>query len=150
MKTIEIQIPEGKSAEWVGGVLTLVDEKPKDVMDRIKTYEDACEELGIRPVSEELLAKLGFTKDEIAYRKLKTITKALNEGWKPDWTDNNESKFWPWFDVEIDPVIFSCAEPCFTHSLAGTGVCSQLYFKTRHLAIYAGTQFKDIYNDYLV
>lgn len=44
MKKIEIEIPDGKRAEWVNGVLTLVDDKPKDVRERIKTFEDACTE----------------------------------------------------------------------------------------------------------
>lgn len=50
-KKIEIEIPEGKKAEWINGVLTVVDESQKDnrpVTERIKTFEDACEELGGR------------------------------------------------------------------------------------------------------
>lgn len=46
-KIIEIEIPRNKCAEWVNGVLTLVDEpqdEPQDVTERIKTFEDACEE----------------------------------------------------------------------------------------------------------
>lgn len=57
---------------------------PKDITKRVKTYADACAVLGIEPMNETVLAKLGFTKDEIAYRKLKTIAEALNEGWRPD------------------------------------------------------------------
>lgn len=56
---------------------------PKDITKRVKTYADACAVLGIEPMNEAVLAKLGFTKDEIAYRKLKTIAEALNEGWRP-------------------------------------------------------------------
>lgn len=70
---------------------------PKDITKRVKTYADACAVLGIEPMNETVLAKLGFTKDEIAYRKLKTIAEALNEGWRPDWANSNENKYWPWF-----------------------------------------------------
>ena len=45
-KKVEIEIPVGKVAKWVDGVLTLVDEKPQDVTERIKTFADACRELG--------------------------------------------------------------------------------------------------------
>jgi len=66
-------------------------------MDRIKTFEDACAELELYP--EEVLA--GFMKtastDEIAYRKLRIIAEALNEGWKPDWSNSDEYKYYPWF-----------------------------------------------------
>lgn len=46
MKQITIEIPDGKEAKWVNGVLTLVDEKPKDITERIKTFHDAYCELG--------------------------------------------------------------------------------------------------------
>ena len=45
-KKVTIEIPAGKKAVWVNGVLTLVDEKPQDVTERIKTFADACRELG--------------------------------------------------------------------------------------------------------
>lgn len=150
MKTIERQIPDGKRAEWIDGVLTLVDDKPKDVMDRVKTYEDACKELGIEPINSTELIKLGFTNDEIAYRKLKTIAQSLNEGWEPDWTDSDEFKFWPWFELERNSAGFACAATDGAVSLTGTHIGSRLCFKTRELALYAGKQFEDIYNDYLM
>ena len=46
MKKIEVEIPEGKRAKWVNNVLTLVDEQPKSIIDRVKTFEDACAILG--------------------------------------------------------------------------------------------------------
>ena len=41
----------------------------------------------------------GFRPDEIARRKLETITEALNEGWRPDWNNTNEYKYFPWFRI---------------------------------------------------
>lgn len=82
---------------------------PKDITKRVKTYADACAVLGIEPVNEDVLTKLGFTKDEIAYRKLKTIAEALNEGWRPNWADSNEYKYWPWFVYNPASAGFSCA-----------------------------------------
>lgn len=46
-KKLEIEIPEGKTAVWRNGILTLIDEPEKDVRKRIKTFEDACREIGI-------------------------------------------------------------------------------------------------------
>lgn len=43
MKTITIEIPDGKKAEWVNGVLTLVDDKPQDPNEQIKSFEDAAD-----------------------------------------------------------------------------------------------------------
>ena len=83
MQKIEIEIPDGKRAEWVNGVLTLVDDTPKDVRDRIKTFEDACAELGDEhPLVKEywgvVYLDLDITQDLISYLKLRIITAALN------------------------------------------------------------------------
>ena len=69
------------------------------ITDRIKTYEDACEILGEEPINERGFRCYGFSDDEIALRKLKTITRALNEGWKADWNDSNQQKWVPYFTV---------------------------------------------------
>lgn len=69
----------------------------REVAERIKTYEDACAELDIAPIDESVLLSNGFTKDEIAYRKIKTITEALNEGWKPNWNNEKQKKWVPYF-----------------------------------------------------
>lgn len=103
MEKIEIEIPDGKRAEWVHGVLTLVDDTPKDITERIKTFEDACEELGndhpfvrsykgyAKNISEENKNDV----DVIAYLKLRIIAAALNEGWKPKFT-KDEWRWYPW------------------------------------------------------
>jgi hypothetical protein len=122
---------------------------PKDIAKRVKTYEDACAILGIEPLSER--SKLFLTKDEIAYRKLKTIAAALNEGWKPDWADDNhQMKYFPWFTCSGTQAIPVCAYMSYSSTNTYTYLSSRLCFKTRELAAYAGKQFIDIYNDFLL
>ena len=123
---------------------------PKDITKRVKTYADACAVLGIEPMNETVLAKLGFTKDEIAYRKLKTIAEALNEGWRPDWANSNEYKYWPWFVYNPAYAGFSYAITYCTASHTYANVGSRLCYKTRELATYAGRQFEGLYNDFLL
>ena len=123
---------------------------PKDITKRVKTYADACAVLGIEPMNEAVLAKLGFTKDEIAYRKLKTIAEALNEGWQPDWANSNEYKYWPWFVYNTANAGFSCASTNYAASSTRAHIGSRLCYKTRELAAYAGRQFEGIYNDFLL
>jgi hypothetical protein len=48
------------------------------ITDRVKIFEDACEVLGLFP---NAVAQDDDTIDEAAYKKLKVIAKALNEGW---------------------------------------------------------------------
>nr|WP_240604985.1 hypothetical protein [Paramuribaculum intestinale] len=70
-----------------------------DIRERVKTYADACEVLGIAEMDEKAFKACGFRPDEIARRKLETITEALNEGWRPDWNNTNEYKYFPWFRI---------------------------------------------------
>ena len=117
------------------------------VTDRIKTYEDACLELGEQPMDEKNLKELGLTNDEITYRKIKTITKALNEGWEADWTDSSQYKYYPWFSISSrDFVFFSM---CYYCSNAFAGISSHFCFKSSELAKYAGEQFLSLYSDFI-
>ena len=117
-KKIEIEIPEGKVAEWkkINGLTTLVlvDEKDnRPVTERIKTFEDACNELGEENVLVQAYRTAEFNtsgnqndvSDVVAYLKLRVIAEALNEGWKPKFT-KDEYRYYPWFylyrQVEID------------------------------------------------
>ena len=79
-KKIEIEIPAGKKAVWVNDVLTLVDEKPQDVTERIKTFADAAKAVGIEDPEEWEEQHSDLEPDVLAYFKLRIITKALNEG----------------------------------------------------------------------
>lgn len=122
MKEVTVGVPDGKRAEWVNGVLTLVDdvaEAKKDnrpVTERIKTFKDACNELGRRAeegddTAATLLADYESNADNIkspqilAYMKLAIIAYALNEGWEPKYT-TDEYRYFPWFRLytqkEID------------------------------------------------
>lgn len=123
---------------------------PKDITKRVKTYADACAVLGIEPINEEVFTKLGFTKDEIAYRKLKTVIEALNEGWRPDWSNRSEYKYWNWFVYSTSFAGFGYALTTDAPAGTNTAVGSRLCFKTRELAAYAGRQFEDLYNDFFL
>lgn len=107
---IEIEIPKGCKAEWVNGVLTLVQGKKKDlrpVTERVKTFEDAVAELGeahpfcvhFREMYDNFLFEGGAAvSDIVAYLKLRIITAVLNEGWTPQFT-SNEERYYPWFEL---------------------------------------------------
>ena len=114
-KTIQIEVPADKKAEWqeVGGktVLVMVDEKDnRPVTERIKTFEDACNELGedhpmvsvydalvTRANGEQSLAEW-MGKDVVAFLKLRIIADAINEGWHPKFTED-EYRYYPWFYI---------------------------------------------------
>jgi hypothetical protein len=76
------------------------EEDYEEITDRVKTYEDACKVLGVEPINEQNAKAQGFRPDEIARRKLETIAAALNEGWKPDWNNTDQYKYYPYFYIQ--------------------------------------------------
>lgn len=128
--------------------------EPKDITKRVKSYADACAVLGIEPMNEEVLVKLGFTGEEIARRKVGTIAEALNEGWVPNWNDTDEYKYYPWFYIEPNTYGAHAGLSCaYTHhALTATAahIGSRLCFKTSALARYAGETFTELYTQFLI
>lgn len=164
MKTITIEIPDGKKAEWVNGVLTLVDDKPQDPNEKIKSFEDAVRYLGIGEFDNEdyLYYLQGFpvsilaNEEDIirkinAYAKLLTIATAWNkiDGFEPDFSDTSQYKYFPWFEYSRDAEGFVYVYTCNAASYAYANFGSRLCFKTRERAIQFGKQFIDLWNDLL-
>lgn len=116
-----------------------------NVMERIKTYEDACAELGFDP--EEIKVSGGLDSDRKsiqAYSKLSVIAKALNEGWEPDWKNHSQYKYTVWMKDSGSGLAF------YGYGVwrSDTGVGSRLCFKSAELAEYAGKQFESIFQDF--
>ena len=173
---IRIDVPAGKKAEWVNGVLTLVDETPKDnrpVTERVKTFEDAVRELGEEhPLVKEWHLGDGLSADLEAYLKLRIIVAALNEGWEPKFT-TDEYRYFPWFVLYTEEEYNELSDEdksrvvlrSFSYSGTNGGVAyvyagsvssitdsvngSRLAFKNSDLAKYAGKQFIEIYADFV-
>ena len=175
MRKVEIEIPDGKTAKWVNNVLTLVDEKPQNVMERIKTFEDALAELRDRAEhgdeEAEVLVNeydnvysicIKCSKDLLAYLKLRIITYALNEGWKPEFEEVIEPRCYPWFKLKTSRVVGRGSNNenanyglvyagAYYASLGSDTDCGpRLAFKSKELAEYAGKQFVEIYEDWFI
>lgn len=160
--------------------------KEKDtrpVTERVMTFEDACRELGDEhpfvKAYEDVVIAIDCDKEESrdvkTYLRLRIITAALNEGWKPKF-EEDERRYWPWYwlyksrqDAEDDnkgdedrvfeipeqlrAVLFvgSCCGFAYASygndpSVADPNIGSRLCYKTRELALYAAKTF---YEDWL-
>lgn len=146
---LQIEIPEGYEIDIESiktGVAKLKKSQPKNVMERIKTVDDVLE--------DNMLTKAAFDKqcidlseDEVAYRILKLLAKSLNEGWIPNWSDNNEYKYQPWFEMRGSAGFrFYVFDSWISRSYVGSRLC----FKTRPLAEYAGRQFQSVYEQFMI
>ena len=172
MKKVTIEIPNDKKIEIKDGKITLVPDT--SVMERIKTFKDAYNELGHNhPLCEEYYQIINLdckvSKELIAYLKLRIITAALNEGWEP-LLIVDEERYYPWFWLctkeEYDDMNDEKKQRCilcsdnsthanygltyvYAYSYSSSNLGSRLALKTRKLAEYAGKQFIDIYKDFM-
>lgn len=142
--------------------------KPANVMERVRTFADACAELG----SDSSLVKaynnfMDLCDDEeansdvIAYLQLRIIVAALNEGWRPKFVPG-EYRYFPWFYLytkdEIDNIddddirrvvgradglVFAHAGVASSYSYSPNG--ARLAYCSEALAEYAAKQFAAIY-----
>ena len=145
------------------------------VTDRVKTFNDAVEELGeeheavkaYRAVEWYLRNQMSDIK---AYLQLRIITAALNEGWEPQFVEG-ERRWYGWYDLISkedyealsDEEKSRCVGRSDSYANAGGGLvcsyaygassdsyayyCSRLAFKSEKLAEYAAKQFIEIYAD---
>ena len=142
-------------------------EQSKDVKERIKTFEDACKELGnANPLVFEYNKAVGISNNVKAYLQLRIICAALNEGWEPKFT-TDEYRYYPKEEIddmnEEDKGRVGCrynysanvngglvvAFANNVSSYANTLYASRLVFKSGELAEYAGKQFADIWDDFV-
>lgn len=149
--------------------------KPKDVRDRIKTFEDAMMELGEEhPLVREWHLGENLSPDLEAYLQLRVIVAALNEGWEPQFTEDEE-RYYPWHWLytrkEIDKMDaselkernmvstemyqtdyagFAYARSYNAPSYSYTNFGSRLCLKSDALAVYCGTQFVNLWADFLL
>lgn len=154
----------------------------RPVTERIKTFEDACRELG---TNHPLVLQYEFnynaeggwndnadTRDFSAYLKLRIICAALNEGWKPKFTED-EWRYYPYFwlytedeikdmdddekqqrrlrptgDYQTEYAGFAFAYSDRAPSTSTATFGSRLCLKSDTLAVYCGKQFIDIWADF--
>lgn len=158
MKTL--QISEQKARELYksgsGELRSILEESfgkdffSQKITDRVKTYEDACRELSMNPLDENKLMKLGLTKHDIAYQKLVTIAKSLNEGWVPNVCDNSVYRWYPWFVTNGSPSSFAFDGSYYDSACADAGSGSRLCFKNKELSEYCGKQFIELWKQFIL
>jgi len=112
----------------------------------IKTFENACQVLNIQPLLPDVsMLPEANQKAVIANYKLDIIQEAINEDWKPDWSNYSQYKYYPWFEQSSSGSGFSCH--VFGCAYSDSGVGSRRVFSSSAIAEYVGNQFIDLYND---
>ncbi len=137
-----------KAFERLYGKETFITSKPvdKDILSSIKNFADI---LRLSKTTQAAFDKLhkGKTTYGYALEQLVLISKVLNLGWTPNWSDSNEAKYYPYFQWQGAGFGFALTYYDYddTYTLCGSRLC----FKERKTAEFAGRVFIDIYNAYL-
>ncbi len=150
METLKIQIPEGFTVEAFDkttGEIVLAP-KPADVKERVKFIDDAIKELG--DDDPEVLDLVALQKSKVSEhilnnQMLVVIVKALNEGWVPDWTNDDQWKHYPYFYMDDSSASGRFSFGASADQRSDSGVGSRLCFKSQELSDYAAKQFLAIY-----
>ena len=115
---------------------------------KIKSYEAACKALGLKPISDEVFN--AFQKEDrktmAAYHKLAVITRAINEGWQPDWSNHEERKYEPYTYTNSAGLASAATSHAPSYALASVG--SRLCFRDYERATFAVATFGELYKDY--
>lgn len=112
------------------------------ITDRIKTFADAWEYCG-KPEIPLIQGNEKQIEYFIAVYQMSIICKALNEGWEPDWDNDSEPKYYPYFNMSPSGFAFDDTLHDYAYAVAGCG--SNFRLKTAELAKYCGKQFIDIW-----
>lgn len=124
----------------------------RSITDRVKSYEDACAVLGIDPhgsMPDTSECPAEDRRAYVAFHKLVIIIRTLNEGWRPDWADTEQPKWFLWWYTE-GAAGLACALSHYAPSAASAIIGSRLCFKSEALADYAAETFKCLFEDYLL
>lgn len=150
------------------------DDRP--VTERIKTFEDAMLALGEEhPLVKEWQCGENLSSDLEAYLQLRVICAALNEGWEPQFTED-EWRWFPWhylwteseldeksdewksdrhlimigdkYQSEYAGLAYARSSRAPSRSSAYFG--SRLCLKSEALATYCGKQFIDLWAAFLL
>lgn len=136
--------------------VTVFDFFTEEVEDapRVTSYEEACERVGVEPLTEERIKALELRPDEVARKKLEVITAALNEGWSPDWNNREQYKYYPYFYIEPRKngaaAGLSYAGAGHAASITDAHLGSRLCFHEPDAARYAGRTFTELYEQLLL
>ena len=129
-----------------------------DKFQQLTSFEDACMILNRQPHLPDVSSlPEKHAKAIIAHYKLITICEAGNflendnQEWKPDWHNDDERKYYPWFDMDIKGYSGSglACDGCdvvYSASFVGSRLC----YKTWKLAEYIGKTFIELYKEYFL
>jgi len=123
--------------------------KPKNIIERIQTLQDVIEVTDPGAEVINILNYAGPNRKLIGAKNFilaELIAEAYNEGWEADYKNNNQKKWYGWFDGSRGfAFVFSRYDGWDTNA----GVGSRLCFETEAKLLDAVKKFPNVYKELL-
>ena len=118
------------------------------ITDRISCFADILDLAGT--TKQEFDRKHSHLSPcKYALEQIELFVEVLNQGWKPDWGNESEAKYYPYLRWNKSKSGFGFAGAHYGCDCTYSDVGSRLVFKSRELAEFAGKLFEAIYNEYM-
>lgn len=120
---------------------------PKKIIDRVKNFDDILDIAGL--TLEEVIpwknTKTKKQESQNAFAKLQLIEEVLLEGYKFDWNNSSEYKYFPYFTFKArgEGLVY-----CSYHYSGSPDFAVAAYYKTSDLAEWAGKTFIKEYEEF--
>lgn len=136
-KPVEIELTSEQVA--------VVKKHTEKITDRIKSFKDVLEAVTVARRKSFYKACSNLDVQGEANEQVKLIAEVLNEGWLADAFDENQYKYYPYFEAKNGRFVFGG----YDYWTRAANVGSRLCFSSRELATFAGKTFIDIYSNLL-
>lgn len=115
-------------------------------LNSIKSFDDILKILG-KTLEDVLIYKSPKTSKEVrlnALSKIELIKEVVNQGWIENWNNDNEYKYYPWFNVGSGGFLF----------VGSTYRCSSFFsalafYKTKEISDFVGETFLKEYKEFV-
>lgn len=155
MKTVKLKLSEAKARELYPSAPKEFKEMLEESFgadffnwDPIKSLNDFNDVLKFHKIdcADFSRSLTNLDPDEQAYRQVKLIVSAYNNNERPDYSNRNQVKYYPWFYMPGSASGFS--SDGYGNDYSGSGVGSRLVFLKKEHLLDATEKFKDIYNQF--
>lgn len=120
----------------------------KSAIERLFNFEDVCREAGCHPGDYELKSDMtADEKNDLYYQKMRLIYKMFNGDWIPDFSNEDQPKYYPWFEYKKGTgFVLLNVSNFYDFTIVGSRLCSHSEKIVRHVC----KHFLKEYNDYLL
>ena len=124
----------------------------KQAQDKLKDLQKEVDALKLIIESEDIFScttykevckRLDKKQEDCPYKVIKDIERYFNQGWKPNWKNTDEYKFYPYFSVTFGgELVYDC---CYYCSSRFDGEVA--FYKTSEIATFVGKYFTKEYQN---